>query len=229
MASWTVDHIEDIRELEPVGECPMRPIRHHFGIAAFGVNAWTAKEAGDRLINEHEEDSGNEELYIVTRGRAIFELDGERRKVPAGTFVFVPSNVKRTAFAEEAGTTVIAVGGTKGKPYAPLGWELWYPLRKQYEAGDYAEVAARLREVVAEAPQYGLLFYNLACLESLTGHRTEAVLHLRRAIELSEQFREYARQDSDLDGIRDDPAFEELMAREDEALANDSSGRYHQG
>jgi tetratricopeptide (TPR) repeat protein len=176
------------------------------------------------LINEHEEDPGNEELYIVTRGRAVFELDGERREAPEGTFVFVPPGVKRTAFGEEAGTTVVSVGGTTGKPYTPVGWELWYPLRKQYEAGEYAEVAAQLREVVAEAPQYGLLFYNLACLESLTGQRTEAIDHLRTAIELSEQFREYAKHDSDLDAVRDDPAVEELLSREDEALPNPSDG-----
>jgi hypothetical protein len=212
MAKWAVDHIDDIRELEPVGECPMRPIRHHFGITAFGANAWTAKAAGDRLINEHEEDPGNEELYIVTRGRAVFELDGERREAGEGTFVFAAPSVKRTAFAEEAGTTVVAVGATAGKPYEPIGWELWYPLRKQYEAGDHVEVATRLLEVVAEAPQYALLFYNLACLESLTGDVTAAIDHLRKAIELSEQFREYAKQDSDLDALRSDPAFEELVA-----------------
>ena len=216
MASWAVDHIDDIRELEPEGEgeCPIRPVRHHFGISAFGVNAWTAKAAGDRVINEHEEDSGNEELYIVTRGRAVFELDGERRETSEGTFVFVPSGVKRTAFAEEAGTTIVSVGATKGKPYTPVGWELWYPLRKQYEAGEHAEVAARLPETIAEAPQYGRHYVNHACLESLTGQPTEAIEHLRKAIELSEQFREYAKQDSDLDAVRDDPAFKELMATE---------------
>jgi Cupin domain len=211
MANWSVDHIDDIRELEPVGECPIRPVRHHFGITAFGVNAWTAKAAGDRLINEHEEDPGHEELYIVIRGRATFELDGERREAGEGTFVFAAANVKRTAFAEEAGTTLVAVGGTAGKAYEPVGWELWYPLRKRYEAGEHAEVATELRELVAEAPQYGLLFYNLACLESLTGDRTAAMEHLKSAIDLSEGFREYAKQDSDLDPLRDDPAFEELL------------------
>jgi mannose-6-phosphate isomerase-like protein (cupin superfamily) len=215
MADWAVENMDDIRELEPVGESPMRPVRHHFGITAFGVNAWTAKAAGDRVINEHEEDPGSEELYIVTRGRATFELDGERRDAPAGTFVFAQPNVKRTAFAEEAGTTVVAVGGTAGKPYTPVGWELWYPLRKRYEAGEHEAVAAELREVVAEAPHYALLFYNLACLESLTGRGADAIPHLQKAIELSEQFREYARQDSDLDAVRDDPAFVELMATAD--------------
>jgi len=219
MPDWTVDHIENIRELEPVGECPIRPVRHHFGITAFGVNAWTAKEAGDRLINEHEEDPGSEELYIVLSGRAVFELDGERREAPQGTFVFAEPSVKRTAFAEEAGTTVVAVGATAGKPYDPVGWELWYPLRKRYEAGEHAEVAGELRAVVAEAPQYGLLQYNLACLESLNGDRAAALEHLGQAIALSESFREYARGDSDLDPLRADPAFQELLQGEPAAKA----------
>jgi hypothetical protein len=219
MATWAVDHIDDIRELEPVGECPIRPVRHHFGISAFGVNAWTAKAAGDRLINEHEEDPGNEELYIVTSGRAVFELDGERREAPQGTFVFASPSVKRTAFAEEPGTTVVAVGATAGKPYEPVGWELWYPLRKRYEAGEHAEVAAELREVVAEAPQYGLLLYNLACLESLNDDRDAAIEHLRKAIALSEGFRDYAKEDSDLDSLRGDPAFEQLLQRAEAAKA----------
>jgi len=222
MASWAVEHVEDIPELESDDECPMRPVRHHLGITAFGVNAWTAKAAGDRVINEHEEDSGNEELYIVTRGRAVFELEGERQEAHEGTFVFVQPNVKRTAFAEEPGTTVVSVGGSTGKPYEPVGWDLWYPLRKQYEAGEYVEVAARLRELVAEAPHYGLLVYNLACVESLTGQETEAVEHLREAIELSERFREYAKHDSDLDAVRNDPAFEELMEQEEVALPSES-------
>ena len=214
MSGYAIAHVDDIPELESSGESPMRPVRHHFGITSFGVNAWTARNAGDRIINEHDEDDpvSQEELYIVTRGRAVFELDGERRDAPEGTFVFVAANVKRTAFAEEAGTMVVSVGGTPGKPYDPVGWELWYPLRKLYESGQYAEIVARGREAIEANPQYGLLFYNLACCESLTGQTTDAIEHLRRAIELSEQFRDYAKQDSDLDAIRDQPAVKELLA-----------------
>ena len=101
--------------------------------------------AGDRIINEHDEDEpgGNEELYFVLHGRAVFELDGERVDAPAGTFVFARPGVKRTAFAEEPGTTVIALGGTPGKAYEPHGWELWAPLARLYEAGEYAEAGRR--------------------------------------------------------------------------------------
>jgi hypothetical protein len=43
------------------------------------------------------------------------------------------------------------------------------------------------------------------------GRTTEALDHLRRAIDISEQVREYAKEDSDLDPIRDEPAFKQLI------------------
>ena len=66
--------------------------------------------------------------------------------------------------------------------------------------------------MVATSPQYPMLFFNLACCESLTGRTTDALGHLRRAIELSEEFRRAAEHDSDLDPIRDDPAFDEVLS-----------------
>ena len=70
----TVDELEDIAYRQ---DTHMRPLRHHFGISAFGSNAWTAANVGDRLMPEHREDEGREELYVVLRGRARFEIDGE--------------------------------------------------------------------------------------------------------------------------------------------------------
>ena len=210
MVGYGAAHIDEIPELAS-DEIPIRPVRHHFGITSFGVNAWVAKDADDPLINEHTEDEGVEELYVVTRGTAVFELDGEAQEVPEGSFVYVPSAVKRSAVAKEAGTTVISVGGAPGQAYDPVGWELWYPVRKRYVAGENAEVVAHLREVVAADPPYALLYYNLACCESLTGETAEAVEHLRKAIDLSEQFRDFAKGDSDLDAIRGEPAVKELL------------------
>jgi tetratricopeptide (TPR) repeat protein len=147
----------------------------------------------------------------VVRGRAVFELDGDRVDAAAGTFVFCPSGVKRTAFAEKAGTTIVALDGMPGKAYEPRGWEHWAPLVPLYEAGEYAEVGEQLRVLLETPPQYALLFYNLACCESLTGRPADALDHLRRAIEMTEQFRGFAKNDSDFDPIRDEPAFRELV------------------
>jgi mannose-6-phosphate isomerase-like protein (cupin superfamily) len=213
MSEYQVAHLDEIEVLDD-GRQPYRAVRHRFGITSFGITTWTAREAGDRILNEHDEadtNDGSEELYLVQSGNAVFELDGERVEAPAGTFVFAPPGVKRTAFAEEAGTTIVAVGGVPGKAYDPVGWELWAPLRPQYEAGDYDPVMDRLQEIVAESPQYPLLAYNLACLESLTGHKDEALVHLGRAIAMSDRFRDYAKGDSDLDPIRDDARFVELI------------------
>lgn len=213
-SGYVVARLDEIDELDD-GRCPWRPVRLHFGITGFGVNAWTARNAGDRIINEHDESEpdSNEELYLVMRGRARFELDGERVDAPAGTLVFARPGVKRTAVAEEPETTIIALGGTPGKAYEPDGWELWAPLNPVYEAGEYAEAADRGRVLVEAHPQYAGLLYNLACCESLAGRKTDAVDHLRRAIDMSERCRALAKDDSDFDPIRDESAFAELIGR----------------
>ena len=211
MSGYEVARLDEIEELDD-GREPFRPVRHHFGITSFGITAWTAREAGDRIINEHDEDDdGAEELYLVTEGRARFELNGDTVDAPAGTFVFVRAAVKRTAYAEAAGTTIVALGGTSGKPYEATGWEVWAAIRPIYEGGDHAEVVKRLRVVIAEHPEYALLFYNLACCESQLGDSVEAIEHLGRAVEMSDQFLAYAREDSDFDPIRDEPGFKELV------------------
>ena len=210
MSGYAIAHLDEIDEITD-GREPWRPVRHHFGITSFGVNAWTGKEAGDRIINEHDEENEQEELYFVAAGRAVFELAGERKDAPAGTFVFVERGVMRTAFAEEPGTTLLVIGGAPGEAYVPDGWELWSQLRPLFDAGDYDGVADRGRELIAQNPQYPTLLYNLACAEALAGRKEDAIEHLRQSIALAERSREYAKGDSDFDSVRDEPGFKELV------------------
>jgi mannose-6-phosphate isomerase-like protein (cupin superfamily) len=208
--SYRVARLEEIEVMDD-GRQPWRPVRHYFGITAFGVNSWTAGDAGDRIINEHTEEGEDEELYVVLEGRARFELDGESVDAPAGTLVFAQPGVKRTAFAEEAGTTLLAFGATRGKPYEPSGWEIWAPANRYYQAGDYEGAIEVAKPIVEAYPQYTAPVYNLACCESLAGHTDDALEHLRRAIEAYDPLRELARGDSDFDPIREDPRFAELV------------------
>ena len=75
---WQVARLEDIeRRGRDI------PVREHLGIHAFGINAYTPGE-DHTLISEHDESgSGQEELYIVLDGNAIFEVDGETVDAPA--------------------------------------------------------------------------------------------------------------------------------------------------
>jgi tetratricopeptide (TPR) repeat protein len=56
--------------------------------------------------------------------------------------------------------------------------------------------------------------YNLARLESIAGNVDTALAHLAKAFEQEQGLRTWARRDPDLDFIRDDPRFRELVGEE---------------
>jgi hypothetical protein len=212
MSGYEIAQLEEIEPIED-GRSAFRPVRHHLGISAFGANVFGPRASGERLINEHDEaePDAQEELYVVLSGRARFEIGGETVEAGTGKFLFVRPGVTRTAFAEEDGTTLLVVGAKAGEAYRVHGYELWAPLQRLFETGDYEAVADRGREILADDPPFALIYYNVACAESLVGRPDDAIAHLRRGIELNEELRAYAKGDSDLDALRDDPRFKELV------------------
>ena len=126
-ASAHISEISPITESAP-GEEQWLPVRHFFGVRAFGVNAWVAREAGDLVIEDHDEVSGgaadHEELYLVIGGHAEFVVDGETIDAPRGTFVHVREpRLRRSATGREAGTTVLAIGAAPGVAFQVSPWE----------------------------------------------------------------------------------------------------------
>ena len=186
--------------------------RHHFGITSFGVNAWTAHDAGDRIINEHDEEE--EATRSSTSSTGPRDVRARRRAGGcAGRHARLrPSRrqtdgVRRGARDDDHRARRHPGGGVRARRLGDLG-----PTGALYQAGEYAEAADRGRELVEAHPEYAGLFYNLACCESLAGRTNDAIEHLRRSVEMSERSREYAKGDSDFDPIRDEPAFKELIA-----------------
>lgn len=113
------------------GSYAWKPVRHHLGVRAFGVNANVAKRAGDVLVGEHDELEGSgtrhEELYLVLRGSARFTIGGQEADAAAGTLVFVPDPATlRSAVALEPDTAVLAIGAEPGTPYRISPWERKY-------------------------------------------------------------------------------------------------------
>jgi hypothetical protein len=107
-----------------------KPLRHHLGVGAFGVNAWVAAAAGDQAVEPHDEQpsdgdaGGHEELYVVLRGGARFTVDGEDIDAPAGTLVFIADPaLRREAVATGADTLVLTVGAARGVAFEPSDWE----------------------------------------------------------------------------------------------------------
>lgn len=189
------------------------PLRYLLGYRAAGVNGWRA-DAGEQLIPPHEEDNGNEELYAVVSGRATFTVGEEQRDAPAGTLVSVPAGDYRTAVAEEDGTILFVVGATVGEAWDGGGWDTFAVADGLRQAGRMDECRALMREEMEKRPEMWAPPYNAACLEALSGNADEAFELLARARELAppEEIEGYLREDSDLDSIRDNPRFRELLA-----------------
>ncbi len=168
------------------------------------------------MIEEHDElgtaAGKHEELYVVLRGSARFELAGKEQTVPAGNVVFISDRkVRRGATAEEDGTVVLVVGGTPGQAYEVSAWEEAgdaYPL---WEDGKHEEAREILSAVAEKHPNAGIVLYNLACVEAILGETEPALDHLRRSIELEDRFAELARTDPDFDPMRERPEFAELV------------------
>jgi tetratricopeptide (TPR) repeat protein len=193
-------------EVEQVGN--WIPVRRHFGIDAFGINAWTGDE-GTEIIGPHDEaTSGHEELYVVLEGSASFVVAGETVDAPAGTIVFVRDPAaNRGATATTQGTRILTVGAKPGEAYAPLGWEENALVIALFGQGEYAKAKERLVTAVERFPESGTLLYNLACAEARLGEPDAAIEHLSRAVALEARFAEFAQTDEDLEAIRDDPRF----------------------
>lgn len=211
---YAVAGLEDM-ELEPGAQAERwSAIRRHFGIQSFGVNARTATDVGQVVVPEHHEDGGQEELYVVLSGKATFTLDGEEVAGPSGTLVFVrDSAVTRKAVADEVGTTVLALGAKVGEPFTALEWELSAPAMGFFESGEHDKAVEVLSKVLEKHPDEPIVLYNLACAESMSGRKEDAIRHLGLSVsaDQSDRFRELARTDTDFDPIRGEPAFAEIV------------------
>jgi quercetin dioxygenase-like cupin family protein len=209
-------HIARIDDLEsyPVDDegLTWRPIRRRFDIRSFGVNAYTAEQAGQRVVEEHREQDGHEEMYVVLSGRATFTLDGDEHDAPAGTFVHCLPGTLRGALAAEPGTTVMGIGAKPGVVFEPSAWEDVFVAFGHYRKGEVGRARTEFEKTVARNPDHWQGHYNFACLEALTGDKEAALAHLERAAEIEpERVAKDAAEDEDFDSIRDDPRFSEVV------------------
>jgi tetratricopeptide (TPR) repeat protein len=202
-------HVDELDRVELPDGFVWRPVRRRFDIRGFGVNAYSPREAGAQVVEEHtEQQLGHEEIYLVLRGRARFTLDGAEHELGPGELAFVRDpKVRRGAVGLTADTIVLALGGKPGEPYEVSAWEAMFAAVPAMEAEDWDEAIRLHEEALAEKPDQPALLYNLACMEARGGRRLDALLHLKRAVELEPKWAATAADDSDFASIRDEPGF----------------------
>ena len=213
--SYAIAHIDELESFPIEGQQGLtwRPVRRRFDIRSFGVNAYTATEAGQRVVEEHREQDGHEELYVVLSGRATFTLEGEEHDALAGTFVHCPPGTLRSAFAAEPGTTVLGIGAKPGEVFQPSGWEWVFAGVSRLNQGDEAGARAELRAGIEANPDAWQGYFNLACIEARLGNEEAALEQLQRAAGRDpEAVAKFAPQDEDFASLKNTPRFREIVS-----------------
>jgi quercetin dioxygenase-like cupin family protein len=202
-------HVDELDRVEMDDGFVWRPVRRHFDIRGFGVNAYTSRGAGQQVVESHtEQQLEHEEIYLVLRGRARFTIGDDEHELGPGQLVFIRDpSLRRGAVALTDDTTVLAVGGKAGEPYEVSAWEAMFAAVPASREERWDDAIRIHEEALAERPNHAALLYNLACMEARGRRHLDALLHLKRAVELEPKWAEYARRDSDFAAIRDEPGF----------------------
>ena len=150
--------LDEIEGIPVFGTLVWKPVRKTLGVTAFGINAYTAANAGDEVVEEHtEEQLGHEEIYAVVSGHATFTVDGEEVDAPAGTLVYLDDVTQlRHAIAKEPGTTVLAIGGVPGR-HEVSAWEYFFPALAPMRDGDYDTARRIIEDGLGEAEDLPVL------------------------------------------------------------------------
>ncbi len=113
---------------------------------------------------------------------------------------------KKLAEAVEAYGTLVARDPQDGASWYGLGAVL-------HALGRYDEAIPAHRRAAELGPSRINGYYNLACAYALTGKTDDALDALAKAVETGFRSKGWLERDTDLDSIRDDPRFIEIVAR----------------
>jgi quercetin dioxygenase-like cupin family protein len=119
---FTIENLSEFEEMEGSGECTWRLARKSLGVGSFGMNFVEIGPGGE--IPEHDEtERDHEEVFIVWEGTATAVVDGIEKEAPAGTFIRVAPEVRRTIRNDsDQPVKLLIVSAPRSSGYEPMGW-----------------------------------------------------------------------------------------------------------
>ena len=118
MTGFTIVHMDDFERPFPKWALA----RKSLGLQSFGMNV-VELPPGETIPEHTELESDQEEVFIVLSGDATMVIDGVDHPAPAGTFVRLDPEPRRTV-ANRSGSdaTVLIVSAPRTSGYTPLDW-----------------------------------------------------------------------------------------------------------
>jgi quercetin dioxygenase-like cupin family protein len=119
---YTILHREEFESMEGSGECTWGLARKSLGVSAMGMNLVEIGPGGQ--IPEHDETGREqEEVFIIWSGDATAVVDGNDIEAPAGTFVRVSPETRRTIRNDsDQPLRMLIVSAPVASGYEPMGW-----------------------------------------------------------------------------------------------------------
>lgn len=117
--TWKIADINNIKPRKEEWPKGLHSIGYQMDITGFGINGKTVNK-GEGLTPAHtEQDTNQQEVFVILSGSAEFSLDGIKQKVGPGFILALEPSVMRSAKALEDNTTMLSLGGEPGKAYKP--------------------------------------------------------------------------------------------------------------
>ena len=108
---------KEIDGLESIHGGAVKLAGAELGVEAFGLQVLDFP-AGFAHYPEHDHsEDGQEEVYVVLRGSADFQIDGARVPAGAGTMLRVDAKGRRTLTPGSDGVRILAIGCAPGGTY----------------------------------------------------------------------------------------------------------------
>jgi mannose-6-phosphate isomerase-like protein (cupin superfamily) len=125
MGEYTVKRID---ELEAIYGGSFKRARAELGVSSFGMQVLDLPPSVTGYPEHDHGKDGQEEVYVVLRGSADMDIDGEHVTIDPDTLVRVAAGTKRKVVPGDKGARLLVIGGVPGKVYeAPAVTELGAP------------------------------------------------------------------------------------------------------
>lgn len=114
MADYTVKKVDD---MEAVFGGAFKRARAELGVSAFGMQVIDMPPRADQYPEHDHAETGQEEVFVILRGSAEIDIDGEKVALDPETMVRVGPAAKRKITPGDEGARVLALGGPPGQVY----------------------------------------------------------------------------------------------------------------